>query len=167
MSVADPLAAFPDRVPAGKDRPGVDYVRLPDHVAVHSPQADDLGGAEFVLRNAGIGVFRQARRPRNLGAGAELTPVYALPSGPPSVPTGSIFVRLREGMPFESRRADFERVGYRIVRTVSYAPHAGWLAGTSIARSLGDLPRLLDLDDVVNVEPEMLTPAARKSSAAR
>jgi len=165
MSGADPLAAFPDRVPASKERPGVDYVRLADRVAVHSLPAAELDGAEFVLRNGGIGVFRQARVPP-IGAGAGLTPVYALPSGPPSVPTGSLFVRLHEGMPFESRRTDFERLGYRVVRVAPYAPHAGWLEGPSIARSLTNLPRLLGLEGVANVEPEMLTPVTRKSGVA-
>lgn len=104
-----------------------------------------------------------------------ITPVYMLASEAPAasspsgrgvpaaqgalaVPTGAIFIRFKEGTLAESRRAEIEQAGYTLTNIPPYAPHAAWVqsADGGIAAALNGASKLLDLQDVENVEPQML-----------
>jgi hypothetical protein len=101
-----------------------------------------------------------AARPR--GA---LTPVYSLdPRGRLAVPTGRIFLRLRDSARMVERRAAIESAGYRVDEIPAYAPQAAWLTSRTgdIADALGRLGLLEALADVENVEPQMLLEASRR-----
>jgi hypothetical protein len=94
-----------------------------------------------------------------------MTPVYRLePDGPLAVPTGKVFVRFKEGVEAETRRAEIEGAGYEIIQTPPYAPSSAWVrsAGGDIARSLSDIEALEKLADVENVEPQMLVERAQR-----
>lgn len=93
-------------------------------------------------------------------------PVYTLqPGGAPTVPTGRIFIRFREGLSVEARRREIEQVGYQIAESLAYAPHAAWLQARSgeIADALTGIPGLEQIAGVENVEPQMLTHRATRS----
>jgi len=114
----------------------------------------------LLLEDGAIAVFRgeldEAGMTVQSGA---LSAVYGLqPSGLLAVPTGRVFVRFAEGVKAESRRQEINRAGYELIESLSYAPHAAWLRARSgdIADALAGIPRLEQLPDVENVEPQML-----------
>ena len=63
-------------------------------------------------------------------------------------------------------RADELRdLGYRITQMLSYAPNAGWLEAVDGADSaLQNIAGVEKLRDVVNVEPQLLSPRENKES---
>jgi hypothetical protein len=92
-------------------------------------------------------------------------PVYAVGKGGPlAVPTGLIFVRLKEGVRPEARRAEFANAGFRIARTLPYAPNAAWLRATrgGVEAALSRLESLSKVPGVVHAEPQMLLERALK-----
>ncbi len=89
-----------------------------------------------------------------------MTPVYAIePHGPPSVPTGLVFVRFRENVDVQQRRRALTRAGYEVTEILPYAPQAAWVRAIEqgIAASLTRIPALEVLPDIVSVEPQMLS----------
>jgi hypothetical protein len=107
-------------------------------------------------------VFRGSRsaRPRRKEG-----PVYeSKPGGTPAVPTGRVFVRFPKTIAAESRAAQLRNAGYRIVSTMSWAPHTAWVESTTgdVADSLRNLHKLEQVKDIEHVEPQMLMPAAAR-----
>jgi hypothetical protein len=92
------------------------------------------------------------------GPGA-VTAVYTLPSGRLAVPTGRVFVRFREDVAAEARAGELKRAGYRITKTLAYAPNAAWVEADDgeVATALRNIERLEAMSGVVNVEPQLLT----------
>jgi hypothetical protein len=80
------------------------------------------------------------------------------------VPTGKVFVRLVADQKLEDHATRFRDAGYEIEQAASHAPNAGWLraAASSVAAALAGLDRLDAIPGVENVEPQMLSRAARK-----
>jgi len=89
-----------------------------------------------------------------------MTAVYALSSGRLAVPTGRVFVRFREDVAPEARSEELKRAGYRIAKTLSYAPSAAWLEADDgeVTSALRNIERLEAINGVVNVEPQLLAP---------
>jgi hypothetical protein len=90
---------------------------------------------------------------------ADAEPVYSAGrDGPLAVPTGRIFVRLADGLTPEERRDEFESLGLRIEKTLSYAPNAAWLcpAHGGAAEALQLLSEVEKVPGVVHCEPQML-----------
>ena len=160
-SKKDYFSKYPQQIRANMSPSAPLYVRKSDYYAVHNRSPElPAPGAVLLLNDGEIAVFQgepdEARLTAETGA---LSPVYALqPSGLPAVPTGQIFVRFAEGVKAESRRQEINRAGYELVESVPYAPHAAWLRARSgdIAAALAGIPRLEQLPDVENVEPQML-----------
>lgn len=91
--------------------------------------------------------------------GADLVPVFSAgKEGPLAVPTGRVFIRLRDGVRPEQRRAELATAGFEIERTLPYAPNAAWLRPTNggVAEALSRIGRLEALPDMAHVEPQML-----------
>ncbi len=161
-----PFAEYPQQVRFGTARPEAVYMRVPAYYAVHHrPAGASAPGAVLLLNDQTIAVFEGD--PGEAPAGeATLTPVYALePGGPLAVPTGLVFVRFAEGVDAEARRDDLRRAGYEVAQRLAYAPHALWLRARTgdPAQALNGIPALEALPDVENVEPQMLTEAARRA----
>lgn len=98
---------------------------------------------------------------------ADIVPVYAAGEGGPiAVPTGRVFVRLREGVKPDERRADLAGAGFEIERTLPYAPGAVWLRPIEdgVGAALNGLASLEALPDVAHVEPQMLLERAFRTS---
>ena len=160
-SKKDYFFKYPQQIRANMSPSAPLYVRKSDYYAVHNrPPELPAQGVVLLLNDGAIAVFQgepdEARITAETGT---LSPVYALqPGGLPAVPTGQIFVRFAEGVKAESRRQAIHRAGYELVESVPYAPHAAWLRPRSgdIAAALAGIPRLEQLPDVENVEPQML-----------
>ena len=89
-----------------------------------------------------------------------ITAVYSLqPSGLLYVPTGRIFIRLKEDKRLQELSGALQALAFVIVDIPDYAPHSGWLEHRSgeIHRALTELIRLKRLEDVENIEPQMLS----------
>jgi|tagenome__1003787_1003787.scaffolds.fasta_scaffold19856657_1 hypothetical protein len=98
-------------------------------------------------------------------AAQHVGPVYrAGPGGPIAVPTGRVFVRFQEGTDAASRAGELAAAGFSIESVPSYAPHAAWVrpGSESVADALVDLDRLRALPGVENVEPQLVSEAARR-----
>lgn len=147
-------SVFPLRLPAPPGAQG-ELERVGGLFALHG--AGDAAGGEplFSLAGGRIAVVRGDMK----SASGEVSPVYATPGGPLSVPTGRLFVRFRAGVSAEQKRAELASAGYRIERVPGYAPHTAWVRSTedTIASTLNGVPRLRALAELEHVEPEMLT----------
>lgn len=160
-SKKDYFFKYPQQIRANMSPSAPLYVRKSDYYALHHRSPDTpTPGAVLLLEDGAIAVFRgESDEARITAETGTLSPVYGLqPSGLPAVPTGQIFVRFAEGVKAESRRQEINRAGYELVESVPYAPHAAWLRSRSgdIAAALAGIPRLEQLPDVENVEPQML-----------
>ena len=81
-----------------------------------------------------------------------------------AVPTGRVFVRFADAIKIETRADELRDLGYRITQMLSYAPNAGWLEAIDGADSaLQNIVSVEKLRDVVNVEPQLLSPRESKS----
>ena len=163
MPTQDHFPLFPDSVPASTERPSSTYSRVPGWFAVHGAPPPSLTlPVAFTLNEGAISVCRgEPPDPRALPPSLLITPVYSLrPGGRPAVPTGRVFIRFAEHIRADSRREALAQAGYRIVDLPAYAPQAAWVesAEDGVAASLAGLARLQTLAEIVNVEPEMLTP---------
>lgn len=74
-----------------------------------------------------------------------------------AMPTGRLFVRIRNRAPLQDSREQIDKEGFRIDRINAWAPHSGWLApkGHALKHALSKLSTMegkLDAD----VEPEMI-----------
>ncbi|HPM80363.1 MAG TPA: hypothetical protein PLF81_06665 [Candidatus Anammoximicrobium sp.] len=137
------------------------YFAVPDSVAT----AANLD-IEFRLEDDGLCVCRgvPGSEPASDASGGS-TPVYRIGQrGPLAVPTGRVFVRFEQPTSLSSRREEIQRAGFVIQQSLSYAPHAGWVAPQSgrIADALERFPNLRQLAGVQAVEPQMLMPAQRR-----
>jgi hypothetical protein len=166
-SEKDYFAKYPRQIRANTTSSAPLYLRQAGSYAVHQrPRELPAPGAELLLDDGAIAIFRG--KPDETAAASQagsLGPVYGLqPSGLPAVPTGRVFVRFAAGVQAESRRQEISRAGYELVESVSYAPHAAWLRSRSgdIADALTGIPKLEQLPDVENVEPQMLMESVRR-----
>jgi hypothetical protein len=89
-----------------------------------------------------------------------VTPVYSRAAGGIAVPTGRVFVRFRDDVAVATKAEELLRAGYRIAKTVPYAPNAAWLEAVDgrVAAALRNIGRLEALSEVVTVEPQLLSP---------
>jgi hypothetical protein len=153
------MSSDPGKAPAKIQIGGVSYSRSDEWVAI--PLAKDASppaNARFLLENDGIAVVPKSPA---VEAAEDVRPVYRIePGGHPAVPTGRVFVRLREGEPANERNDDFARAGYVIENIPAWAPHTAWLrpASGGIVAALNGMERLRSLTDVENVEPQLLRP---------
>ncbi len=163
----DPFSQYPRRIKAKTEAPDLRYVRLSDYFAIHGVlPADFHARVVGELGDENIFICRaEPSLPPPPLTSAVATPVYALePDGAPAVPTGLVFVRFAEHIPAKERCDALADAGYVIHQILSYAPHAAWVkvASGDISAALAALPALESLPDVENVEPQMLTAAARR-----
>jgi hypothetical protein len=116
---------------------------------------DDEGTTIDVHRGAPPPTWQDADR---------VTPVYSGPTGGIAVPTGRVFVRFRDDVAVSARADELKRAGYRIAKTLPYAPNAAWLEADDgrVATALRNIGRLETLGDVVTVEPQLLSPRAAR-----
>ena len=93
------------------------------------------------------------------------TPVYGRDENDlPAVPTGLIFIELKEGQSIEKQRDLLLSKGYLIREIPKYAPHCAWLVSDqgNISDALNNLPNLMQVPDVQNVKPQLLQPRSFK-----
>ena len=93
------------------------------------------------------------------------TPVYGHDDNDlPAVPTGLIFIELKEGQQVEKKQDLLLNKGYLIQETLKYAPHCAWLVPDQggIAEALSNMPNLMQIPGVLNVKPQLLRPRSFK-----
>lgn len=149
--------AFPAEIVVG----GATTVVLVQQAGVFALHGEHLPvSAQVVLRfePERISVLSGAP-PLPLDPNQSVSPVYAA-SGRDAlaVPTGQLFVRLRQGVAVADVRAELEQTGCVIAKELDHAPEAAWLRARSgsIAEALGCVARLRGLAVVENVEPQLL-----------
>lgn len=156
------MCSAPRRLPAGGEHGRCAYELADDLVAIHR------AGAPGATADGGISV-EPAGGPAAESVEGELPgPVYRrVPGGGLAVPTGRALVRFSEGVSADGQREELARAGYVVEEVLHYAPHAAWVRARSgeIADTLRDLWRLEGLAEVRNVEPQLLSPSARRSSS--
>jgi hypothetical protein len=167
--MAEPVfSEYPATLRQSTLNPEIVYVRSDELVAVRGSLTRSAHEAPVltVMGDEGesIAVYRGGpaeRRAWSADASA-VTPAYTLSGTRIGVPTGRVFVRFRDEVPVNARRGDLERAGYRIVKTLAYAPSAAWLEADDgrMASALANIGRLEALNDVVNVEPQLLASRA-------
>jgi hypothetical protein len=97
--------------------------------------------------------------------GASDIGVYREPGAPGvAIPTGRVFLRFADGMSARGKDAAIGAAGYRIAALLDYAENAAWVEAMDddVAAALTGLDRLAAIPDVVNVEPQLLSPRALK-----
>lgn len=109
------------------------YVLRPDLYAVHS--------------NEGVAAVDGSPEGR--------MPVYAFGTLL-AYPTGSIWVRFREGIDAASRASDLSRAGYRIESSPPYAPNGAFVTADDPATALSGLDTLRAVEGMELVEPQLL-----------
>jgi len=157
------FAEFPKTVKASSASPENTYRMVDTHVAVHG--APPASGAILDFAPEQISVYPIERLAEMSADASRVTPVYSLTKGGTlAVPTGLVFVRLAEDQKLADHANEFRNAGYEIARAMPHADNAGWLraASSSMADSLAGLDRLAAIPGVENVEPQMLSQAARK-----
>lgn len=165
----DPFVRFPTVLRAGDDANPLVYERVTDHFAVRSdaPQATPGRSVARIEDEPSFSIQEGDAADAYAAMGsAALLPVYRLgPSGALSVPTGAVFVRFEEGAAPADRTEALQEAGYRIASVPAYAPHTAWLEERTgdLAEALAGIRRLGAIPGLVRVEPQMLSPAARKS----
>lgn len=170
---ADPLAAFPAKLRHSTSNPDVVYVRAPGFFARRGATPRGLDDAPMMTLDAdgdAIHVYRgvtpAAPRARSPEARDDrLLAVYARDASATAlaIPTGRVFVRFADALKAEAFSDKLRALGYRIVRTVSYAPNAAWLESVSGAsEALKNIDKIESLAEVVNVEPQLISPRAAK-----
>ena len=168
MSEAQKLfSSYPQQVIGGPGQASQTYSLKPGFYAVHNRQpGTTANGARYTFNDGTIAVFQGA--PDQSGesdASEKLSPVYSLePGGSLAVPTGLIFIRLRDGLAIDERLEEIKRAGFEITERLAYAPNAVWLRANSnlIADALKGIDKLKEIPDVENVEPQMLMESARR-----
>lgn len=160
-------AQFPDSLRASREKPSRRYRLVKTHVAVHGRQHPvDATEATLHFAAENIAVHPSAALARIAIAPSDsLSPVYeASEGGSLAVPTGWIYVRYASAMKLDGQTARLRAAGYRIVRTLAYAPSAGWVAAIAggIASSLNGIGNLDAIPGVEEVAPQMLSKAVRK-----
>lgn len=167
MSGDDAASVFPESLMASRENPALRYRLVNSHFAVHGGDHPvDATRAVLHFPAENIAVHATARRNGFTAAqSATECPVYELTAGGTlCVPTGWIYVRFAKGASLQDHTTGLEAAGFRIVRTLSYAPNAGWVVAVAggIAASLNGLGRLGALNGIEEVAPQMLSQASRK-----
>lgn len=167
MSAESELNEFPVRIAVSLPQPQAWYRRQSGAIAMQGAGAAAFAAdALAVWQDGAIVIVRDEGQLRtHLPAGTTLTPVYARESGGRfAVPSGLLFIRFGKGARAETRRAEIERLGYRIDSIPVYAPHTAWLRSLSgsVAMSFGGMEALAELEGVERVEPQMIMEAARR-----
>ncbi len=122
-------------------------------------------GAKELFRVQGGALVVIEAQATGAPAGGDDLPVYRVGErGPLAVATGQVHVRLGAGASLRARDAELRAMGFEIAQVPSWAPHSGLLRalGGGVAAALRGIEALRALDGVEAVEPELLTPAARK-----
>jgi hypothetical protein len=167
MSVdKDIFADYPQQVRAGAKEASSIYKLSPELYALHGRQAGTSApGVHYLLNNGTIAVFKGTPDKAAVSAPERLGPVYALqPGGAPAVPTGLVFIRLRDGVRVGEREEEMKKAGYEIAERLDYASNAAWLRARSgnIADALEGIDALKEIPDAEDVEPQMLMESARR-----
>lgn len=138
------------------------YRRDPSFYAEHHQAATTLNPLHptLVLDDGRVLVFK-GKPPAKWGG--QLCAVYRH-GGWLAIPTGLIFVVFREGERAEAHADAIRQAGYIIVEIPPHAPHAAWIrdANADIAAALKNLPRLEQISEIENIEPEFITERAWK-----
>lgn len=144
------LASAPSKLRHSTEQPDVAYTLADDVVATH-PSEDDGND---------ISVAAVADAPDDEAVG----PVYRKPGGEIAVPTGRALVRFADSDRAEDHREDIAAAGFDLEQPLSYAPQAAWVRASSgkITDTLSGLEQLERLPGVQNVEPQLITEAARR-----
>jgi len=160
---------YPAKLKQSTLDPGTLYLRSDEFVAVREdrePSRSDLPVLTLTDdEGQSIAVYRRGPSlERTRTPSVWTVPVYTLSGTRIAVPTGRVFVRFRDGVPVSAKLDDVKRAGYRVAKTLSYAPNAAWLDGQDgeVASALGNLGRLEALRDMVNVEPQLLMARATR-----
>ena len=167
MSGGHGSTPFPKSLPASREKPSYRYRLVKTHVTVHGQkQPVDAKDATLHFAAENIAVHPAAKLTKvAIGSSDSVTPVYELSEGGSlAVPTGWIYLRLATPMKLNEKAAELRAAGYRIVRTLSHAPNAGWVTGIGggIASSLNGIGKLDAIPGIEEVAPQMLSRAARK-----
>jgi hypothetical protein len=167
LIMADPFDRCPKILRSGSQPGAPRYRRVDRQFAIHgSPMAE--WKLQVLSRFEGNEILIARGEPPALGmsdAPPTIGPVYALhPAGGPAVPTGRVLVRFAEGVMAQDREASLRAAGYTIDTVLPYAPQAAFVTAVDadICSALLGITRLEPLADVVHVEPEMLSEAARR-----
>lgn len=168
MSGNDAASVIPESLMASRENPALRYRLVHSHIAVHGGDHPvDATGAELHFPAENIAVHAATgRQGVAMAQSAAACPVYELTAGGTlCVPTGWIYVRFAKGTSLQDHAAALEAAGFRIVRTLSYAPNAGWVVATAggIAAALNGLGRLGALTGIEEVAPQMLSQPSRKN----
>jgi hypothetical protein len=161
MDVEQMLALAPAKLLHSTQRGDIAYTLARDVVAAHGP-ITDKGAA--LRHDAGSVTITPARDVPAI-AGVVVGPVYRRDAGDGLViPTGTVLVRFADGDPAEQHRDDISAAGFEIEWVLSHAPQAAWVRARSgdIVDALRGLTRLEQLPGVHNVEPQLLSEAARR-----
>ena len=168
----DFFRAYPPELKVSTERAEQRYHRDQKCFALEGTIAEDAGlSVAWFSLSDNIAVIEGT--PSEQGADLDpkrLRPVFRLSAnGPPLVPTGLVFVRFIEGVAAEDKREQLAAAGYSIASVPSYARHSAWVTASDgrLSTSLADIDRLEAIPDIVNVEPQLLGPRARRCSAAR
>ena len=145
----------PETIEIRRGRDTLVYRRDPRWTCIASGDELARRASRWSLPEEGLAVVEAAQ-----AAGRAGRPVYRLGDGPlPFVPTGRLWVRLRQGHGLASAAEVLAELGLRVVQVHDAAPHAGW-----VADARGDIESPLAIVDLVrvrtgaeSVEPEMLT----------
>ena len=99
----------------------------------------------------------------------EANPVFRVGKGEEfALPSGRIFVRMRDKQPLEDLEQQLDAAGFSIERINAWAPYSGWVVAKSgrIIRALENVSRI-STDLNAHVEPEMITTRHYKPSTRR
>jgi hypothetical protein len=153
---------YPARLQVGTAQ----FERRADFYAVRDAAPGGAKNTVAVMRDDAYATFAVYQgRPRRGAAAKTARPVYSAgPEGPLAVPTGLVFVRLKENVRPGARRAQFAKAGFRIDRTLAYAPNAALLRASrgGVESALAGLEALRKVADVEHVEPQVLLERALK-----
>jgi hypothetical protein len=155
------LALAPPELSHSTQQGDIAYTLARDVVAAHGPIADRDAALRHDAHNVAITPAREAPA----GAGVIVGPVYRRePSGGFVIPTGMVLVRFADGDRAEHHRDEIAAAGFEIEQALSYAPQAAWVRARSgeIIDALRGLVALEQLPAVHNVEPQLLSEAARR-----
>lgn len=146
--------------------PDAAYSRDDSRVAVPLSKARARGLiCDFVLEEERVGIVAADE----WSDAADALPVYRNDSGAAFVPTGRLFVRFEEGESAATHRSELSDAGFQIEEVPKFAPHAAWVrsADGSAVTALEGMSRLQGIPGVKRVEPQLLSPAARKAKRPR
>jgi hypothetical protein len=158
--------SYPEHLRVGDG--GTTLDRRDDVYAVRRRRSDATtvpADAVALIPDEGPDEFVVYRGRPDRDASLEIVPVYSAGrDGTLAVPTGRIFVRLREGLKAEERRDQFAAAGFTITKTLSYAPAAAWLepSGGNAEAGLSSLDALERVRDVAHVEAQVLMERATR-----